>query len=246
VNNKYRPNQPQNEPQEDIKISNGRLSIRVSDRSLISILHRLSELQRDVTILVKDRRIDRQVTANFEAAPLDLALRALLNDEDVVMLYGAGQPVLEAVIVYPRGQGYSVVWSESRQEGDSNEQLMRKLDSPDEKERGRAVQSLIERLGTESQDIVLRALEDQSGHVRQQALDGALKFALPLPVDNLIGLATTDPVPSVRTYAMEALADNLKGTDAQERLTAIVEAAERDRETNGTEEADRLSEQPDE
>src|SRR5262245_42633008 len=126
--------------QEEIKLSNGRLSIRATHSSLISILEQLSAMQGNVTILVKDKRIDRPVTVNFEAAPLDLALRALLNNEDVLMLYGARESVLKAVIVYPKGQGENVVRSDFGQNIDGTEQLMHSLDSPDEKERGRAVE----------------------------------------------------------------------------------------------------------
>jgi len=177
-------------------------------------------LQNAVSIVVKDQRIDRIVTVSFEDAPLDLALRAVLKDEDVLMLYGAGGSVLKAVIIYPNGQGDSIV----KQNEDRTEHLMHALESSDEEVRARAVERLIKRLGTESQGIVLQALGDQSGDVREQALSGAVNSGVPLPVDTLIRLATTDPVPSVRTYAMEALADNLKGADAQERLSAIVEA----------------------
>jgi hypothetical protein len=232
VNTKHRP---PSKKQEEIKVSNGRLSIHVYNRSLVSILEQLSALQGDIIILVKDKKIDRPVTASFEAAPFDLALRALLNDEDVLMLYGARGSVLKAMIIYPKGQGENVVRSDFGQDIDGTEQLMHSLDSPDETERGRAVESLIERLGTESRDLALRALDDQSGHVREQALYGALKSALPLPVDTLIRLATTDPVPTVRVYATEALADNLEGTDAQEQLSTIVEAADRDSETHAEE-----------
>ena len=206
--------------QEEIRVSNGRLSMHVYNRPLISILQRLSMLQNAVSIVVKDQRIDRIVTVSFEDAPLDLALRAVLKDEDVLMLYGAGGSVLKAVIIYPNGQGDSIV----KQNEDRTEHLMHALESSDEEVRARAVERLIKRLGTESQGIVLQALGDQSGDVREQALSGAVNSGVPLPVDTLIRLATTDPVPSVRTYAMEALADNLKGADAQERLSAIVEA----------------------
>jgi hypothetical protein len=119
--------------QEEIKLSNGRLSINVSHRSLISILEQLSAMQDSVTILAKDKAIDRPVTGNFETAPLDLALRALLNDEDVLMLYGARGSVLKAVIVYPKGQGGRELRVDPGQCVKSTEQLMDLLGSSDEK-----------------------------------------------------------------------------------------------------------------
>jgi HEAT repeat protein len=161
------------------------------------------------------------------------------------MFYAAqrgAEPVLSAVIVYPRGEGNRVVFS-AKQKVESAEQLAHALDSPDEVQRRQAVQSLIEHLGIQSRELVLRALDDPSDHVREQALYSALEAAFPLPVDTLIRLATTDVATSVRLNAMEALADNLQGTDAPQRLSAIADVAASDQEAYVREKAAKLLEQ---
>jgi hypothetical protein len=230
---------------EEITLQDGRLSMHVRDRSLVSLLEHISAMQRDVTVVVKDGRIDRPVTATFEAAPLDVALRALLCDEDVLMLYGSrgqARSVLKAVIVYPAGHGDDLL-ADVGQDIGTIERLRSALDSPDEAERGYAVQSLIERFGTQAEESVLRALDDPSDHVRELALYGALESAFTLPVDTLTRLAITDAVPSVRRYAMEALGSNVEGTDAAERLSTIAAVASSDPDTSVRERAARIYEQ---
>jgi hypothetical protein len=224
--------------QEELTLSEGRLTLHVVDRSLISILDRLTMIQTHVAILFKDRLIDRQVTANVEAAPLDVALRTLLADEDVLLLYGAdeGRSILRAVLIYRKGQGDGVV-ADLKQSVDATSQLAHALDSPDEVERAQAVQNVIERFGTDAQEVVLRAIDDQSDHVRTVALSSALEAAFALPVDTLIRLATADPVPSVRMSAMEALASNLEAADAPQRLSAITGVAGQDPEASVRERA---------
>lgn len=186
------------------------------------------------------------MTADFEAAPLDGGLRNLLSDEDILMLFSAdGQsaPALKAVVVYPNGQGDSIVFSDIEQSVDSTEQFAQALGSPEETERAQAIQTLVGRLGTKSQDLVLQALTDESDQVREQALYAALESALTLPVDTLVKLAKNDPLPSVRMYALEALASNLEGPDSSERLETIAEAAEGELETHVREHATRLFKQ---
>jgi hypothetical protein len=55
-----------------------------------------------------------------------------------------------------------------------------------------------------------------------------MEAAFTLPVDTLIRLATTDPVPSVRMSAMQGLASNVEGADGPQRLSAITDVASRD------------------
>lgn len=234
------------EAQQEIELRNGRLSVHVADRSLVSILEQIS-IQSGVSIIVKDRQmVDRPVTADFEATPLDGGLRNLLSDEDILMLFSAdGQvpPDLKAVVVYPNGQGDSIAFSDLGENVGDTEQLAQSLGSFDETERAEAIQTLVGRLGTKSQDLVLQALTDESDQVREQALYAALESALTLPVDTLVNLAKNDPLPSVRMYALEALASNLEGPDSLERLETIAEAAEGELETHVREHATRLFKQ---
>jgi hypothetical protein len=204
-----------------IWLSDGHVSIRVFDRSLISILDQLSAMQDGVAMRVEAGVTDRRVTIELDTVPLDSALRALLDDEDVLLLYGARGSALKAVVVYPKGLGARDVCLDARRGLDGDERLLASLGSSDEKERAAALRSLIERRGTGSQELVLRALEDESSFVREQALHGALDSGLALPEETLVRLATTDPAASVRMHATEALADRLGGPDALERAMAI-------------------------
>jgi HEAT repeats len=227
---------------EEIEFRDGRLSLNVSHRSLLWILKQLSAIQGDVAIRITDERIDRPVTATLEALALDLALRTLLSDEDVLMLYGAVEPehpsVLQAVIVYPKGQGRERAFSDLSQ--DAGIELTAAVNSPDETERAQAIEGLIDAFGTRSEELVLGALNDQSDRVREVALRGALEAAFTVPVETLIRLATTDPVPVVRMTATEALASNLEGSDAAQRLSTIAAVAGGDPETNVRESAAKL------
>jgi hypothetical protein len=215
----------------EITLSDGRITMDVSNRSLVAILDDLSTIQTEVPILLIDRAAtDRPVTVAFHAVPFDAALRALLDHEDVVMVYGGdghARSMLMSVLIYPKGRASTLV-DAARQNADLTARLAHALDSPDEMERGRAVQSVIDRDGTQAEDVVLRALDDSSDYVRALALSSALEAAFSLPVDTLIRLATADPVPSVRMNAMQALGSNLDGIDGTQRLNAIEEVASRD------------------
>jgi hypothetical protein len=230
---------------EELTLAEGHLTLHVVDRSLISILERLSTVQTDVAILFKDRSLDRPVTAHLERAPLDSALRTLLSNEDVLLLYAGGESgssTLKAVLIYPKGQGEAVV-VDFKQVADATTQLTHALDSPDEAERGRAVQDAIDRFGTDAQDLVLRAIDDPSDHVRTVALSSAMEAAFTVPVDTLIRLATTDPVPSVRMSAMQGLASNVEGSDGSQRLSAITDVASRDQDAQVRERATAILQQ---
>jgi len=214
-----------------IALSNGRITMQASNRSLAKVLDDLATMQHEVAIVVIDRAaVDRPVTASFQAALIDEALRTLLDQEDVAMVYGGvgqGSSALTAVLIYPKGGGERLVGA-ARQEADVALQLAHALDSPDERIRGQAVQEAIERGGTRAEDVVLRALDDQSDYVRAVALSSALEAAFSLPVDTLVRLAIADPVASVRMNATQALGSNVEGIDATQRLNAIEEVASLD------------------
>jgi len=216
---------------ETMTLSNDRITIVVSNRSLVTVLDELSTMQTEVTILAIDRvAIDRRVTVSLQSTPFEMALRALFDQEDLLMLYGGeGQrrSALTAVFIYPKGGANRLV-AAARQNAELAVQMEHALDSPDERERGRAIQSVIDRAGTQAEDVVLRALDDQSDYVRTVALSSALEAAFALPVDVLVRLATADPLASVRMHAMRALASNVEGADGTQRLNAIQEVASRD------------------
>jgi HEAT repeat protein len=94
-----------------------------------------------------------------------------------------------------------------------------RLADPDPGVRARAVEALVERKGDQARDAVLDAVKDPDDDVRTRALYQALGAGVKLPDDVLTDLARSDPSPSVRFLALEALAADGPGT------RAIVEAA---------------------
>lgn len=192
-----------------VSVKEGRLTVRVENRSQDWILEEISR-QAKVAITRVSGSGPRHVTMHFQDLSLDEGLRQILASQDAFFFYGAAgktPAVLRAVWIYAKGKGEGVepvppeAWASSKD-------LERDVADPDPDVRARAVEALIERKHDGARDIVLDALKDQDDGVRSTALHESLANDVDLPTELLTELALGDPSPDVRFLALDGLADH--------------------------------------
>jgi hypothetical protein len=191
-----------------IKVNNGLLTATVRSLPLSVVLEEVSRAGR-VAIMMEDARARNQlVSLRVQDVPLDQGLLQILKGYDTFFFYGTGQQgaaVLQAVWVYPKGRGQGLapiapeLWA-------STKEIEKSVDDPNPEIRAKAIATLVSRRGAGAYDAVIAGLRDDDGHVRTQALYGAVMAGVSLPREILSTLALTDPSPNVRFLALEALA----------------------------------------
>ena len=197
-------------PDTSVRVHNGLLTIAVRSRPLGSVLEDISRAGR-VAIMLEDTHVESAlISLRAQEVPLDQGLLRILKGYDSFFLYAPdekGAAVLKAVWVYPKGRGQGLaplppeLWA-------STKDIEKRLDDTNADTRAKAIETLVSRKGTEALDAVVTALKDDHGHVRTQALYGAMAAGLPVPVETLSTLALTDPSADVRFLALEALASD--------------------------------------
>lgn len=100
------------------------------------------------------------------------------------------------------------------------------LESADPQQRVAALHRLGQQSGSDSQEALIWALADPDDNVRQQALIAAQANGLPIPVETLETLLTSDPSEVVRGSALEALSLNPESDPY--RMQALLDQARRD------------------
>jgi len=204
-----------------ITFRDGRLTVRVQERSLEWILEEISRVTR-VGIFLADGMEDKRISIDFQDLSLDEGLRRLLTDNDAFFFYGGegkASAAMKAIWVYPKGQGRGLepvppeAWA-------STKEIEGKLAYPDAAVRAGTIETLVERKGDQALDAVLQALKDKEDEVRTRALYAAVDSGMELPADSLIYLALHDQSPNVRFLALEALEGHPKGKEIAERALA--------------------------
>ena len=196
------------EPASTVTVKEDRLSVRVTNRSLVWILEAISR-EGKVAMSGDAGPGRRLVSIQFQDLPLDEGLRQILRDHDAFFFYGGegkAPASLRAVWIYPKGRGRGLepvppeTWASTRE-------LEAELADPNPEARARAIEALVERKGDGARDAVLEALKDHDEEVRAQALYQTVSGDVELPTDALTDLALGDPSRDVRFLALEALAD---------------------------------------
>lgn len=191
-----------------VTVKDGRLSVRVENRSEDWVLDEVSRQARVAISRVSGSGRTR-VSLQFQDLPLNEGLRLILRDQDAFFFYGAAgkSPAsLKAVWIYPKGGGAGLepvppdVWA-------STKELERDLSDLDPAVRGRAIEALVERRQGAAREMVLAALEDPDEDVRSRALYQALNSDVDLSTDVLSDLALGDSSADVRFLALDALSD---------------------------------------
>jgi len=212
------------EPKWGVTVVDGRLSVRVQNRSLKRLLEEIAD-KSNVPIIVSTGVEDQRVSMQFENLPFDQGLQILFQALDTFFSFGVqGQAsaALRAVWVYPPGKGHRVVpvppeaWA-------STAEMSEQLSDPEPEKRAPAVEVLIERQGKRALETVLQALEDGDEKVRYRTLYKAVNSGLTLSNALLEHLLVSDPSPVVRFLALDAIA-NVSGAQP-ESLRAIAELA---------------------
>lgn len=186
-----------------ITYKDGRLDVRIDNRSLEWALVQISQ-QSGVPIVSTSGLGTQLMSLQFEKLPLEEGLRRILRGYDVFFFLGAEDKApssLKAVWVYPKGRGRGL----APEVGASAAEVSRYLSDPDPAMRAWAVQILIERKGPQSLPAVLQALTDPDEQVRSRALYRALNANVDVPQNALTDLVRHDPSPLVRFAALEAI-----------------------------------------
>lgn len=125
---------------------------------------------------------------------------------------------------------------------DPDTEVNRQLITPEEEERGQAIQAAVVNLGDKSRDLVLAALQDKSPSVREQALRAAQNSPVNLSDDQLFEIAQSDPSDTVRLRALEALGKSTDEQSQAQRLELIQELAHNSPEALIREQATQMAE----
>jgi hypothetical protein len=201
------PQQQAEAPQNSVE--NGMLTLSAKSQPLRAILEEIGS-RANVAIIVSEALGNEAVSVEFQHYRLDEALRQMLKDNDVVFSYSVGTDnkgpaSLKTVWVYPANHGPGMSRSSLSAWKAGTKQLERTLAESDPEARARVVDSLIKREGRQSLSVVLDALRDPSGDVREQALSRALSMGVALPESILADLALNDESSKVRLLALQAL-----------------------------------------
>jgi len=214
-----------------IVYAKGRLSLRVRNQSLAAVLDEISR-QSGIAITSAPDLNGESVSIEFQDLPLAEGLQRLLHTWDAFYFYGgaSADPVLQAIWVYPRGVGAGIVpvppesWA-------SSADIETNLTATQPGQRAAALEAIVERKGQQAQDAVLNALADTESSVRTRALELAVNFGLVIPLDTLVGIAQSDPTPTLRMRALDAILYPrlANGTPAAD-IASIIEPALNDPE----------------
>ncbi len=198
-----------------IRIEDYRLSARLRDRPLAWVLGEISR-KSGIPIVSAEGLSDAPISAEVQDLPLSQGLEKILKDFDVFILHSAeGQALssVKGVWVYPQGaaQGMRPVppnaWTSTAEAEEG-------LNSANPADRGSAIETLVEREGRQAQEALSRALLDEDEEVRTQAIYAARNSGVELPAQALMELVQSDPSPTVRFMALEAVAEDAEFLEA--------------------------------
>jgi hypothetical protein len=183
-------------------VENGMLTLHAKNQLLRVILEEIGS-KANVAIILPEVFGNEPVSVEFQHYRLDEALRQMLKDDDVVFSYSADQDSkglasLKTVWVYPANQGPGMNRSSLSAWKAGTKQIEQTLAEADPEVRARAVDSLIKREGRQSLGVVLDALRDPSGDVREKSLSRALAMGVAIPENALTDLALHDESSIVR------------------------------------------------
>lgn len=200
-------------------VKDGQLTLRAKDRPVRWLLTEIAREAR-VSLTVDPEISDARLSVDFRDFPVDEALRQLLTEYDAFYFYGSSDESparLQVLWVYPKGKGAGLHPTPPEQWA-STEELKERLASADREARMRSIESLVQRLGQDALEEILRALQDSDEKVRAMALHEAADNGVELPDSVVLDLAFNDRAPAVRFLAMQALASREEMKWVAERL----------------------------
>jgi hypothetical protein len=182
----------------------GMLTFRAKNQSLRSLLKQIGD-QAGLRIYLAEGLDKEQLSVEFRHYRLDEALREILKDYDVFFFYGAEKdnqaPPLRAVWIYPSGDAQTLHPLPELTSNPAKEAAPKQTDSIP----GIHADVLAVPKEDDSATELLKALEDASDHVREQALSRALIAGTQVPQETLVNLALADVSAKVRLMAFQAL-----------------------------------------
>ena len=199
-----------------ISVVDGLLTLRVERQSLQSVLEEIARQAR-VAIAVAPGAAEARISQELYNVPMEQGLRSLLTDHDAFFFYGVEKDSpssVRAIWVYAKGKGRSFAPVPSEVWASTTELRSQLMVNQRPAERARATEALIERGGDQALDVVLTALLDADENVRTSALYASLNSGVRIPADRLAQLVLTDPSPTLRFLALEALASDRKAIAA--------------------------------
>ncbi len=196
-------------------VHQGRLTVRVQNDSLASVLDRIAQ-GGGVTILYADSLQTEYISAEIKDQPFDEGLRTLLVGYDSLFFVEA--TVKEAgnknknghvtsfkkVWVYPKGQGEAFMPVSGGQQINS-EPIDQKSADQEPLTRAETVEQLVMQADPRALDAVQTALTDWNPQVREQVLIAAVNGGIVLPQETILRLVQYDGSPQIRAIALDLI-----------------------------------------
>ena len=203
-----------------IQFDTGRLTTRIENASIRAVLSEIAA-RTGLKITMAEAVEEFEVSVDMKATPLEIALRALLPDQDAFFYYGGSAnepPSLKAVWVYPKGGAAAF---QPQAAGAGAMELETALSDPSAEVRQRAYEALMARPDGRSLEIliaVIRGDREKDDELRQRVLSAALTKGQILAPDTLADMARGDRSEHIRWMALDALAQH-------ESVKQVAEAA---------------------
>ena len=194
-----------------LRVEDGRLTLKVTNRPLGWILDQLSQ-HASVAIVTGDGVGAELITIELRDIPVDEAVRRILHKHDAFFFYRADpeagpSSVLQVVWVYQKGHGVGLEPVPPEKWASTKDLKSTALSSTDTESRMKAIVALIERGGKEARELALKVITgDKDESIRANALFAARQSGIEIPSTVLVSLFTLDPSPDVRFLALDALA----------------------------------------
>ena len=211
-----------------VSVDRDRLTVRLKGIPLGMALKAIA--QKSGVALTLEAPLEEEVTIAFDDLPVEEGLRRLLGSRSFVFVYAAaelGQPVvLKGVKVLAKGRG-GVRANGAREEHLVTPWWQAALEGPDPARRREAVEALADSQEPGQHLAILLAVLKQDGDsdVREAALD-ALQSLDAIPLEPLFNVALQDREPSIRTKALELLAE--KGKSDRQVKAVLLRASKAD------------------
>jgi hypothetical protein len=186
--------------------ADGTISLAASRTPLQALLTEIS-VQTRIPILLAEALEPERVSATVRNLAFDDLMKRLLDQYDAFYLFGPRDKKpssIRAIWVYPKGEGDTLepvpptVWA-------STKDLKAQVDDPEVSVRMDAIETLIERLGTQALPMVLRGLADGDEIVRLGTVLAAIEAGVEIPATELHSVVLNDQSPQVRIAALRAV-----------------------------------------
>jgi hypothetical protein len=215
-----------------LKLRDGRVTAKLHDQTLNMICLAVAQAAH-ISINVADSISEDRISLDVDATPIDVALRELLREYDVFVLYAStdAPSSVRALWIYPKG-GASEIRPVPRSHWAGMQELEASMEDTNPETREGAYKALLDRASTDSRSrsliiAAIKGVRERDTNVRERLLSTAINKAFPFTADVLADLALSDTSEHIRWMALDTLAyfDTPRAKEvARSAITDISEA----------------------